>query len=165
MWPGQLLRQCRNFFEVRKFLINLIILEIDVLSNPEPYSCSKRLLTSATTFFSILRLIISGELRTKSFPNSPVKWDNGIVHNFLYIRFLFSDQCIYFIVNVINIICYYYFFFSLLIPFYNLKYQLGISKSYQQVIVILPYFSRSAYCNFIFSYNNEVAFHDLITFI
>ena len=55
--------------------------------------------------------------------------------------------------------------FSLSIPFYNLKCQIDISKLSQLLTVILPYFSHSAYCYFMFTYNNEVAIHDLITFI
>ena len=55
--------------------------------------------------------------------------------------------------------------FSLSIPFYNLKCQIDISKQSQPLTVILPYFSHYAYCYFMFTYNNEVAIHDLITFI
>ena len=53
----------------------------------------------------------------------------------------------------------------------NLRCQTGISSYFtaqsflmsSQNLPILPYFSHSAYCYF--SYNNEVAIHDLITFI
>ena len=55
--------------------------------------------------------------------------------------------------------------FSLSIPFYNLKCQIDISKQSQLLTVILPYFSHYAYFYFMFTYNNEVAIHDLITFI